>query len=96
MRQASLTAQTYPIYPHSAIIIFIIVGFHNSMPVRLWHGFKKSQRGLIYRRFERCKGRAIQPDQTRPLGYLFNTLEHMVSLYKCQGQNTEGLKSCRD
>jgi hypothetical protein len=30
------------------------------------------------------------------LGYLINTLGHMVSLYNYQGQNAEGLKSFMD
>ncbi len=32
----------------------------------------------------------------RLLGYLTITLERMISLYRYQGRNAEGLKSCRD
>jgi hypothetical protein len=45
---------------------------------------------------KRCMGRATQPDRTRLLGYLINTLGRIVSLYNYQGRNAEGLKSCRD
>jgi hypothetical protein len=34
--------------------------------------FQEVKRDLIYRRFKRCKGRAIQPDRNRLLGYLIN------------------------
>jgi hypothetical protein len=54
------------------------------------------QRYLIYCRFKRYMGRAIQPDWNRLLGYLINTVGHIVSLYNYQGQNAEGLKSCND
>jgi hypothetical protein len=57
---------------------------------------KEIKKNLIYHRFKRCMGRAIQPDRTRLLGYLTNTLGDMVSLYKYKGRNAEGLKSCRD
>jgi hypothetical protein len=57
---------------------------------------KRDRRDLIYRIFKRCTGRAIQPDRTRLLGYLINTLGRMVSLYNYQGRNAEGLKSCRN
>ncbi len=34
--------------------------------------------------------------RVRLLGYLTNTLGRMISLYRYQGRNAEGLKSCRD
>ncbi len=40
IRQASLPVQTYQIYSHSAITTFIMVRFHGSMLVWIWHGSK--------------------------------------------------------
>jgi hypothetical protein len=95
-RQASPTAQTYRIHAHSVrkYLPFMTVRFHGSMPAIAW--FQEIKRDLIYRRFKRCTGRTIQPDRTRLLGYLTNTLGRMVLLYNYQGRNAEGLKSCRD
>jgi hypothetical protein len=96
MRQSSPTAQTYRIHAHSAIynIYDGQVPRHYARQVMAW--FQEIKRDLIYRRFKRYTGRAIQPDRTRLLGYLINTLGCMVSLYNYQGRNAEGLKSCRD
>jgi hypothetical protein len=96
MRQSSPTAQTYRIHAHSAIY-----NIYDGQVPRRYAGqvmawFQEIKRDLIYRRFKRCTGRAIQPDRTRLLGYLINTLGRMVSLYNYQGRNAEGLKSCRD
>ncbi len=47
--------------------------------------FQEIKRDLIYRKSERCRGRAIHPDRTRLLGYLISTLD-MDLLYNYQGQ----------
>ncbi len=95
-RQASLTAEAYQIHAHSAIYnIYDGQGpRQHASQVMAW--FQEVKRDLIYIRFKRCTGRAIQPDKTRLLGYLINTLGRMVPLYNYQGRNAEGLKSCRD
>jgi hypothetical protein len=54
--------------------------------------FQEIKKDLTYRIFKRCMGRAIQPDQTRLLGYLINTSACMVSLNNYQGRNAQGLK----
>jgi hypothetical protein len=92
----SPTAQAYRIHAHSSIynIYDRQVPQQHAGQVMAW--FQEVKRDLIYRRFKRCTGRATQPDWTRLLGYLINTLGRMVSLYNYQGQNAEGLKSCRD
>jgi hypothetical protein len=88
-RQASPTAQTYRIHAHS-----VIYNIHDSQvpqqhagQVMAW--FQEIKRDLIYCRFKRCTGRTIQPDRTRLLGYLINTLGRMVSYTitgtKCRG-----------
>ena len=96
IRQASPTAQAYRIHAYSAIynIYDGQVPRQHAGQVMAW--FQEVKRDLIYRRFKRCTGRATQPDRTRLLGYLINTLGRMVSLYNYQGRNAEGLKSCRD
>jgi hypothetical protein len=95
-RQASPTAQTYRIHAHSVIynIYDGQVPRQHAGQVMAW--FQEIKRDLIYRRFKRCTGRTIQPDRTRLLGYLINTLGRMVSLHNYQGRNAKGLKSCRD
>jgi hypothetical protein len=96
IRQASPTAQTYRIHAHSAIynIYDGQVPQQHAGQIMAW--FQEIKRDLIYRRFKRCTGRIIQPDRFRLLGYLTITLERMISLYRYQGRNAEGLKSCRD
>ncbi len=96
IRQASPTAQAYRIHAYSAIynICDGQVPRQHASQVMAW--FQEVKRDLIYRRYKRCTGRAIQPDRTRLLGNLINTLGRMVSLYNYQGRNAEGLKSCRD
>jgi hypothetical protein len=96
IRQASPTAQTYRVHAHSAIynIYDGQVPRQHAGQVMAW--FQEIKRDFIYRRFKRCTGRIIQPDRTRLLGYLINTLGRMDSLYKYQGRNAEGLRSCRD
>jgi hypothetical protein len=80
IRQASPRAQTYRIHAHSVIynIYYGQVPQQHASQVMVW--FQEIKRDLIYRIFKRCTGRAIQPDQTRLLGYLINTLGCMVSL----------------
>jgi hypothetical protein len=94
--QASPTAQTYRIHAHSAIynIYDGQVPWQHAGQVMAW--FQEIKRDIIYGRFRRCTGRAIQSDRTRLLGELINTLGHMVSLCNYQGRNAERLKSCRD
>jgi hypothetical protein len=96
IRQGSPTAPTYRIHAHSAIynIYDGQVPQQHAGQVMAW--FQEIKRDLIYRRFKRCTGRAIQPDRTRLLGYLINTLGRMISLCNYQGRNAEGLKSCRE
>jgi hypothetical protein len=75
IRQGSPTAQTYRIHAHNAIynIYDGQVLRQNAGQVMAWCQEIKSD--LIYRRFKRCTGRTIQPDQTRLLAYLINTLQ---------------------
>jgi hypothetical protein len=98
IRQASPTAQTYRVHAHSAIYNILVydgqVPRQHAGQVMAW--FQEIKRDLIYCRFKRCTGRIIQPDRTRLLGYLINTLGRIDSLYKYEGHNAEGLKSCRD
>jgi hypothetical protein len=72
-RQASLSAQTYRIHAHSAIynIFDGQVPWQHASQVMGW--FQEIKRDLIYHRFKRCTGRAIQPYRTRLPRYLINT-----------------------
>jgi hypothetical protein len=62
IRQASLTARTYQLYAHNAIynIYDGQVPRQHSGQVMVW--FQEIRRDLIYHGFNRCMGRAIQPD----------------------------------
>ena len=96
IRRTTPTAQAYRIHAHSAIynIYDGQVPRQHAGQIMAW--FQEIKRDLIYRRYKRCTGRTIRPDRVRLLGYLTNTLGRMISLYRYQGRNAEGLKSCRD
>jgi hypothetical protein len=96
MRQASPAAQAYRIHAHRATYNICDGQFlwQHDGQVLAW--FQEVKRDLIYRRSKRCTGTAIQPDWTRLLGCLINTLGRIVWLYNYQGRNAWGLKSCRD
>jgi hypothetical protein len=88
-----MTAQTYQNHAHSAIykIYDGQVPRMHAGQVMAW--FQEIKWDLIYRRFKRCTGRAIQPDRIRLLGYLINTLECMVSRYTIiRNEMQRGLK----
>jgi hypothetical protein len=94
IRQGSPIAQTYRIHAHSEIynIYDGQVPQQHAGQVMAW--FQEIKRDLIYRRFKRCTSRAIQPDRTRLLGYLINTLGPMVLLcnYCIRDEMQRGLK----
>ncbi len=84
IRQASPAAQTYRnIYDGQ-------VPRQHVDQVMAW--FQEVKRDLIYRRFKRCTSRTIQPDLTRLLGYLINTLGYMVALTIIRDEMQRGLK----
>jgi hypothetical protein len=96
IRQASSTAQTYQNHAHSAIynIYDGQLPWQHASQVMAW--FQEIKRDIIYCRYKRCMGELSSLTGPCLLGYLINTLRHIVSLYKYQGWNVEGLKSRRD
>ncbi len=94
----AITALTRPPCQNKHTRFMHIVQYITYMMVRSQHAgqvmawFQEIKRDLIYRRFKRCMGRTIQPDWTRLLGHLINTLSCMVSFIIIRDEMKRDLK----